>query len=177
MFKERLGLVIEKEDEISCAVGGCNFLLRAISHEAFTFTNGQSNFLTFPSARAGRFRGCRGAGGGSVVAVTRQAEVGKCRARARCAAHGTAGWGCGLCTAGRLAPTRARAMSAANRIATAGRAMKGMQSEATRGGPPRESTSRAARARQSHASPLAESVMQSQPCHQATRLRAWWHCA
>ena len=48
MFKERLGLVIEKEDEISCAVGGCNFLLRAISHEAFTFTNGQSNFLTFP---------------------------------------------------------------------------------------------------------------------------------
>jgi hypothetical protein len=50
MFKERLGLVIEKEDEISCAVGGCNFLLRAIGHEAFTFTNGQSNFLTFPSA-------------------------------------------------------------------------------------------------------------------------------
>ncbi|KAI8477521.1 MAG: pantothenate kinase 2-like protein [Monoraphidium minutum] len=49
MFKERLGLVIEKEDEISCAVGGCNFLLRAISHEAFTFTSGQSNFLTFPS--------------------------------------------------------------------------------------------------------------------------------
>lgn len=52
MFKERLGLVIEKEDEISCAVGGCNFLLRAISHEAFTFTNGQSNFLTFPCERA-----------------------------------------------------------------------------------------------------------------------------
>lgn len=50
MFKERLGLVIEKEDEISCAVGGCNFLLRAIGHEAFTFTHGQSNFLTFPSA-------------------------------------------------------------------------------------------------------------------------------
>ena len=61
MFRERLGLVIEKEDEIGCAVGGCNFLLRAIGHEAFTFSNGQSNFLTFPSERA-----WRAVGGGAV---------------------------------------------------------------------------------------------------------------
>lgn len=48
--------MIEKEDEISCAVGGCNFLLRAIGHEAFTFQNGCSNFLTFPSERGGGMR-------------------------------------------------------------------------------------------------------------------------
>jgi hypothetical protein len=78
MFKERLGLVIEKEDEITCAVGGCNFLLRAIGHEAFTYTNGQSNFLTFPSEQW-TVRG--GAAG-------REGAVGTSGARARRAAPG-----------------------------------------------------------------------------------------
>lgn len=29
LFKERLGLIIEGEDEMACAVEGCNFLLNA----------------------------------------------------------------------------------------------------------------------------------------------------
>ncbi len=28
-FKERLGLILEREDEMSCLVEGCNFLLKA----------------------------------------------------------------------------------------------------------------------------------------------------
>lgn len=38
IFKERLGVVLEKEDEIACLVGGTNFLLQTIPHEAFTYT-------------------------------------------------------------------------------------------------------------------------------------------
>lgn len=38
IFKERLGVVLEKEDEIACLVGGLNFLLQTIPHEAFTYT-------------------------------------------------------------------------------------------------------------------------------------------
>lgn len=45
IFKERLGLVLEREDEIACAVGGCNFLLRTITHEAFNFEAGQAQFV------------------------------------------------------------------------------------------------------------------------------------
>eukprot|EP00775_Hariotina_reticulata_P009200 gene9200-9367_t len=45
VFKERLGLVLEREDEIGCAVGGCNFLLRTITHEAFAFEAGQAQFV------------------------------------------------------------------------------------------------------------------------------------
>jgi hypothetical protein len=45
IFKERLGLVLEREDEIGCAVGGCNFLLRTITHEAFAFEAGQAQFV------------------------------------------------------------------------------------------------------------------------------------
>jgi type II pantothenate kinase len=45
VFKERLGLVLEREDEIGCAVGGCNFLLRTITHEAFVFEAGQAQFV------------------------------------------------------------------------------------------------------------------------------------
>ena len=32
---------LEKEDEMECLVSGCNFLLKAIRHEAFTFEEGQ----------------------------------------------------------------------------------------------------------------------------------------
>jgi hypothetical protein len=45
VFKERLGLVLEREDEITCAVGGCNFLLRTITHEAFAFEAGAAQFV------------------------------------------------------------------------------------------------------------------------------------
>jgi pantothenate kinase len=31
--------VLEREDEIQCAVGGCNFLLKTITHEAFTYSS------------------------------------------------------------------------------------------------------------------------------------------
>lgn len=30
LFKERLGVVLDQEDEMACLVSGCNFLLRAI---------------------------------------------------------------------------------------------------------------------------------------------------
>ncbi|PIA61935.1 hypothetical protein AQUCO_00200137v1 [Aquilegia coerulea] len=45
MFKERLGVSIEKEDEMNCLVAGANFLLKAIRHEAFTHMEGQKNFV------------------------------------------------------------------------------------------------------------------------------------
>jgi hypothetical protein len=45
LFYERLGLTVEKEDEIGCSVAGCNFLLRAIAHEAFLYEGGQATFV------------------------------------------------------------------------------------------------------------------------------------
>lgn len=45
-MQEQLGLILEKEDEMECLVGGCNFLLKAIRHEAFTYENGALNFVT-----------------------------------------------------------------------------------------------------------------------------------
>ena len=42
--QERLGLLLDKEDEMDCLVGGANFLLRAIRHEAFMYENGQTVF-------------------------------------------------------------------------------------------------------------------------------------
>ena len=45
-LQEKLGLILEKEDEMGCLVGGCNFLLKAIRHEAFTYANGSLNFVT-----------------------------------------------------------------------------------------------------------------------------------
>ena len=45
-LQEKLGLILEKEDEMECLVGGCNFLLKAIRHEAFTYANGSLNFVT-----------------------------------------------------------------------------------------------------------------------------------
>ncbi|RZB55993.1 Pantothenate kinase 2 isoform E [Glycine soja] len=45
LFKERLGLSLDKEDEMSCLVAGANFLLKAIRHEAFTHMEGQKEFV------------------------------------------------------------------------------------------------------------------------------------
>lgn len=45
LFKERLGVSIEKEDEMDCLVSGANFLLKAIRHEAFTHMEGQKEFV------------------------------------------------------------------------------------------------------------------------------------
>jgi bifunctional damage-control phosphatase, subfamily II, fusion protein len=44
--QERLGVKLENEDEMECLVSGCNFLLTAIRHEAFTFENGQTSYIT-----------------------------------------------------------------------------------------------------------------------------------
>ncbi|KAI3777608.1 hypothetical protein L1987_47408 [Smallanthus sonchifolius] len=45
LFKEKLGVVIEKEDEMDCLVAGANFLLKAIRHEAFTHKEGHKEFV------------------------------------------------------------------------------------------------------------------------------------
>ncbi|KDD75300.1 fumble, partial [Helicosporidium sp. ATCC 50920] len=43
-FKERLGLLVEREDEMACMVDGCNFLLRTVRDEAFSFEQQQMAF-------------------------------------------------------------------------------------------------------------------------------------
>ncbi|KAL3694170.1 hypothetical protein R1sor_007821 [Riccia sorocarpa] len=45
VFKERLGVTFDKEDEMDCLVAGSNFLLRAIRYEAFTHLEGQKQFV------------------------------------------------------------------------------------------------------------------------------------
>ncbi|KAH0901038.1 hypothetical protein HID58_040541 [Brassica napus] len=45
LFKERLGVSIEKEDEMHCLVSGANFLLKAIRHEAFTHMEAEKEFV------------------------------------------------------------------------------------------------------------------------------------
>ncbi|PWZ14619.1 Pantothenate kinase 2 [Zea mays] len=45
VFKERLGVSLEKEDEMDCLVAGANFLLKAIRHEAFTHMDGQKQYV------------------------------------------------------------------------------------------------------------------------------------
>ncbi|KAH7658749.1 type II pantothenate kinase protein [Dioscorea alata] len=45
VFNERLGVSIDKEDEMNCLVAGANFLLKAIRHEAFTHMEGQKDFV------------------------------------------------------------------------------------------------------------------------------------
>ncbi|KAK9306575.1 hypothetical protein QLX08_002771 [Tetragonisca angustula] len=37
LLQEKLGLIVDKEDEIACLIKGCNFLLKNISCEAFEF--------------------------------------------------------------------------------------------------------------------------------------------
>ncbi|CAM6128447.1 unnamed protein product [Calypogeia fissa] len=45
VFKERLGVTFDKEDEMDCLVSGANFLLRAIRYEAFTHMDGNKEFV------------------------------------------------------------------------------------------------------------------------------------
>lgn len=45
LFKERVGVSLDKEDEMDCLVAGANFLLKAIRHEAFTHMEGQKEFV------------------------------------------------------------------------------------------------------------------------------------
>ncbi|XVE85084.1 hypothetical protein DITRI_Ditri17bG0063800 [Diplodiscus trichospermus] len=45
LFKEKLGISLDKEDEMDCLVTGANFLLKAIHQEAFTYLDGQKEFV------------------------------------------------------------------------------------------------------------------------------------
>ena len=45
VFRERLGVVLEKEDEMDCLIRGANFLLQAIRDEAFTYLDGKQTFV------------------------------------------------------------------------------------------------------------------------------------
>uniref|UniRef100_A0A7N0U240 pantothenate kinase n=1 Tax=Kalanchoe fedtschenkoi TaxID=63787 RepID=A0A7N0U240_KALFE len=45
LFKEKLGISLDKEDEMDCLVSGANFLLKAVHQEAFTYLNGQKEFV------------------------------------------------------------------------------------------------------------------------------------
>ncbi len=49
-MQKRLGVILEKEDEMDCLVSGSNFLLKAIRHEAFMYENGQTTFSPANSA-------------------------------------------------------------------------------------------------------------------------------
>lgn len=46
IWQEKLGVILEKEDEMECLVAGCNFLFRAIYHEAFMFEHAKTSFVT-----------------------------------------------------------------------------------------------------------------------------------
>ncbi|XVF84993.1 hypothetical protein PTKIN_Ptkin17bG0083400 [Pterospermum kingtungense] len=45
LFKEKLGIRLDKEDEMDCLVTGANFLLKAVHQEAFTYLDGQKEFV------------------------------------------------------------------------------------------------------------------------------------
>ncbi|CAN1852889.1 Pantothenate kinase 1 [Linum perenne] len=45
LFKEKLSITLEKEDEMDCLVAGANFLLKAVSREAFTYIDGVNEFV------------------------------------------------------------------------------------------------------------------------------------
>ncbi|KAK4423830.1 Pantothenate kinase [Sesamum alatum] len=44
LFKERLGITLDKVDEMDCLVRGANFLLKTVHHEAFTYMNGEKEY-------------------------------------------------------------------------------------------------------------------------------------
>ncbi|MBA0718050.1 hypothetical protein Golax_005817 [Gossypium laxum] len=44
LFKEKLSVSLDKEDEMECLVTGANFLLKAVHQEAFTYLDGQKEF-------------------------------------------------------------------------------------------------------------------------------------
>ncbi|KAI3733488.1 hypothetical protein L6452_12931 [Arctium lappa] len=45
LFKEKLGISLDKVEEMSSLVSGANFLLKAVPSEAFTYVNGQRNYV------------------------------------------------------------------------------------------------------------------------------------
>ncbi|KAK1552292.1 hypothetical protein Q3G72_014005 [Acer saccharum] len=45
LIKEKLGVGIEKEEEMECLVAGANFLLKAVHQEAYTYMDGQKEFV------------------------------------------------------------------------------------------------------------------------------------
>ncbi|KAL0408605.1 UNVERIFIED_CONTAM: Pantothenate kinase [Sesamum radiatum] len=45
LFKERLGITLDKVDEMDCLVSGANFLLKTVHHEAFTYMDGQKDYV------------------------------------------------------------------------------------------------------------------------------------
>lgn len=45
LFKEKLGVTLDKEDEMDCLVAGSNFLLKAVHHEAFTYMDDRKEFV------------------------------------------------------------------------------------------------------------------------------------
>ncbi|KAL9149593.1 hypothetical protein ABFS82_12G118000 [Erythranthe guttata] len=45
LFKEKLGIILDKVDEMSCLVAGANFLLKAVHQEAFTYLDGQKDYV------------------------------------------------------------------------------------------------------------------------------------
>lgn len=45
LFKEKLGISLDKADEMDCLVAGANFLLKAVHPEAFTYMGGQKEFV------------------------------------------------------------------------------------------------------------------------------------
>ncbi|KAG7588176.1 Type II pantothenate kinase [Arabidopsis suecica] len=45
LFKEKLGILFDKEDEMHSLVGGVNFLLKTVPREAFTYLDGQKEFV------------------------------------------------------------------------------------------------------------------------------------
>eukprot|EP00963_Diacronema_lutheri_P013486 scaffold2636_cov340-Pavlova_lutheri.AAC.148 len=50
LFRSKLGMILVKEDEMTCLVTGAVFLLRSIRDEAFTFFQGEKSFVKIPSA-------------------------------------------------------------------------------------------------------------------------------
>ncbi|CAO2829265.1 unnamed protein product [Amaranthus hypochondriacus] len=45
LFKEKFGVILDKEDEMDCLVAGANFLLKAVPQEAFTYMEGRKEFV------------------------------------------------------------------------------------------------------------------------------------
>ncbi|KAI3452720.1 hypothetical protein Pfo_009396 [Paulownia fortunei] len=45
LFKEKLGITLDKVDEMDCLVAAANFLLKAVHHEAFTYMDGQKEYV------------------------------------------------------------------------------------------------------------------------------------
>jgi pantothenate kinase len=56
LFKERLDMILEREDEMTCMVNGANFLLKAVQHEAFTYENDK---IAFQDLNQGMWLGSR----------------------------------------------------------------------------------------------------------------------